>query len=176
MSKKPETMDVTEVAEVVPASTLFDRVGEFLDHMEWRYTSSENRDAYFFTIRLRAGSVRVMADVYEAPEWQRIAVLTTFHIFVPEHRRNAIAEALIRINYTLTMGGFDMDMRDGEVRVRTVLETDGVLGDALIDRAVRRGLDLADQYQAPLLAIAFGNASPADVIEMASHSGDAVLQ
>jgi hypothetical protein len=46
----------------------------------------------------------------------------------------------------------------------------------MIDRAIRKAIDLADQYQAALLAIAFGNSSPADVLAMASRAGDATLQ
>jgi hypothetical protein len=69
-----------------------------------------------------------------------------------------------------------MDLTDGEVRVRTVLEGDGFIGEPMIDRAVRKSLDMADQYQAALLAIAFGNASPKDILEMASQSDGATLQ
>jgi hypothetical protein len=69
-----------------------------------------------------------------------------------------------------------MDLKDGEVRVRTVLEDDGFIGEAMIDCAVRKSLDVADQYQASLLAIAFGNASPKDIVEMSSQSEGATIQ
>jgi hypothetical protein len=95
---------------------------------------------------------------------------------VPLLRRPAVAEAIARINYASIFGNLEMDLADGELRVRTVLESDVFLGEALIDRAVRRGLDLADQYQAALLAIAFGNAAPKDVLEVASPADGVTLQ
>jgi hypothetical protein len=67
-------------------------------------------------------------------------------------------------------------MNDGELRVRTLLEGDSLIGEPMIDRAIRKAIDLADQYQAALLAIAFGNSSPADVLAMASRAEDATLQ
>jgi len=117
-----------------------------------------------------------MVDTAEGEGWSRILVYATYPTFVPEQRRQAVSEAIARINYATVLGNLEMDLRDGEVRVRTVLEGDGFIGDAMIDRAVRKSLDLADQYQASLLAIAFGNASTKDIIEMASQSDGATLQ
>lgn len=37
----------------------------------------------------------------------------------PEDRRPAMCEALIRLNWGMTHGAFDMDMSDGEIRYRT---------------------------------------------------------
>lgn len=75
-----------------------------------------------------------------------------------------------------SFGNLEMDLNDGEVRVRVILEGDALITEPMIDRAIRRGLELADQYQAALLGIAFGNLSPADVLAMASRGEDAVLQ
>ena len=77
------------------------------------------------------------------------------------------------VNY---VGNLEMDMNDGELRVRTILEGDSLIGEPMIDRAIRKSLDLADQYQAALLSIAFGNALPADVLAMASCGEGATLQ
>ena len=69
-----------------------------------------------------------------------------------------------------------MDLDDGEVRIRTVLEGDGFFGGPMIDRAVRKSLDLADQYQAALLAVAFGNESPGNILQMAERADGSTLQ
>jgi hypothetical protein len=44
---------------------------------------------------------------------------------VPAERRVALCELLARINYGLTLGSFDMDMNDGEVRCRTGIDVEG---------------------------------------------------
>ena len=70
----------------------------------------------------------------------------------------------------------DVEATVVEVRVGTLLEGDSYIGAAMIDRAIRKSVDLADQYQAPLLSIAFGNASPSDVLAMASRGEEATLR
>jgi hypothetical protein len=43
--------------------------------------------------------------------------------FVPELRRQAVSEAIARINYATIFGNLEMNLKDGELRVRTVLES-----------------------------------------------------
>jgi hypothetical protein len=129
-----------------------------------------------FGLRLRDGSVRVVVDTAEGAGWSRVLVYCIYSTFVPEQRRQAVSEAIARINYSTIFGNFELDFDDGEVRVRTVLEGDGFVGEPMIDRAVRKSLDLADQYQAALLAIAFGNAAPKDILDMGSQGDGGTLQ
>jgi hypothetical protein len=79
-------------------------------------------------------------------------------------------------HYASVFGNFEMDLTDGEVRVRTVMESDTFVGEPMIERAIRKSLNMADQYQAALLSIAFGNVAPKDILEMASQSDGATLQ
>ena len=92
------------------------------------------------------------------------------------YRRSAILEAINRINYTLAFGSVEMDMRDGEIRVRTVVEGTGDLGGTMIERAMASNLKTTSRYLAALLAIAFGNAAPSAVIELAERGEEAKLQ
>lgn len=176
MTEKNDVMDVETSVVDVQSATLFDRVSDYLTEKDWSFSTCADKGYCSFGLRLRDGTVRVMVDTAEGEGWSRILVYATYPTFVPEQRRQAVSEAIARINYAAVLGNLEMDLRDGEVRVRTVLEGDGFIGDAMIDRAVRKSLDLADQYQASLLAIAFGNASPKDILEMASQSDGATLQ
>jgi hypothetical protein len=54
--------------------------------------------------------------------------------------------------------------------------SDTFVSEQMIDRAVRISIDLADQYQAAILAIAFGNVGAQDVLELAERSDDSTLQ
>ena len=92
------------------------------------------------------------------------------------YRRSAILEAINRINYTLAFGSVEMDMKDGEIRVRTVVEGTGDLGGAMIERAITSNLKTTSRYLAALLAIGFGNAAPDAVIELAERGEEAKLQ
>ena len=172
---KTSDQESSEVATAEPvASSLFERVSDYLTSQDWSFTSYPEKDYFAFSLRLKDGSCRVIVDVSETATWSRIMVFVTYPIFVPEGRRVAVAEALNRINFTCALGCMELDFKDGEVRVKTVLEGDWMLGESMIDRVLRRSLDMGEQYFAPLLAIAFGGASPKDVIELASHAGEAL--
>ena len=176
MTKKDEVIEVEAALVDVQARKLLDRVGDYLTEKDWNYSRFEDKDCLSFTLRLRDGSVRFFVDTWEGVGWSRILVYSTYPTYVPVQRRQAVAEAIARVNYVNIFGNLEMDMNDGEVRVRTFLEGDSFIGEAMIDQAIRKNLDLADQYQAALLAIAFGNAPPQDVLEMAARDEGATVQ
>ena len=176
MVKKREVIDVEATVVEQHGKTLFDRVTNFLTDKDWSFHVIDEQKCLSFGLRLRDSSVRVLVDAAENEEWSRILVYCTYPTYVPAPRRQAVADAISRINYVNYVGNLEMDMKDGELRVRTCLEGDGLIGEPMIDRAIRKSLDLADQYQAALLSIAFGNALPADVRAMASHGEGATLQ
>jgi hypothetical protein len=176
MARKNDVIDVQTSVVDVQGKTLFDRVCDFLTEKDWTFSAYADKGHVSFGLRLRDGSVRVVVDTAEGAGWSRLLVYCIYSTFVPEQRRQAVSEAIARINYATIFGNFEMDLKDGEVRVRTVLEGDGYVGEPMIDRAVRKSLDLADQYQAALLAIAFGNAAPKDILDMASQSDGETLQ
>jgi len=176
MSDKNEVLPVEGAVIDTQDRTLLDRVCDYLNDKEWSFTRFEDRDCLVFNLRLRDGGVRVIVDIWEGAGWSRILVYAIYPTFVPEHRRPAVCEAIARINYANILGCFEMDMADGEVRARTTLESDVLIGEEMIDRAIRKSLDLADQYQAALLSVAFGNASAKDVLEMGARDETDTVQ
>lgn len=118
--------------------------------------------------RIKEASVRIVIDVFEADDWRRLLTFSTYPVMVPENRRAAVVEALTRINYQLIYGNFEMDLADGEVRFRTVVEGEKDLDDVMIDRVLNANLSAADRHFAALMTITYGNASPDTVIDLAS--------
>ena len=176
MTQNRDAVEVQLTVVEAEAKTLFDRIFDHLTARDFEFYADAEKQYLSFSLRLRDGNARILVEAAEVPGWSRILVYTSYPTFVPENRRLAIAEALTRINYSSLFGNFEMDLTDGEVRVRTVLEDEGFIGEAMIDRAIRRGLALADQYQAALLSIAFGNSKAMDVLEMAAINDGATLQ
>lgn len=176
MAKKNDVIEVQTALVDVQARKLLDRVGDYLTEKDWNFSRLEEKDCLTFNLRLRDASVRVFIDTWEGEGWSRIMVYAIYPTYVPAQRRQAVAEAIARINYVNTLGNLEMDMNDGEVRVRTTLEGDAFIGDEMIDRSIRKSLDLADQYQAALLSIAFGNAAPQDVLEMSVQDEGSTVQ
>jgi hypothetical protein len=169
-----------EVTEASPAETpkksLFDRVAGYLDAHDWTYDAYPENTYFRMGCRIKDASVRVVLDVYEAEDWFRVLAYCTFPVFVPEQKRAVVTEALTRINYSIIYGNLEMDLKDGEIRVRTVVEAETQLTDGMIGRVLNSNLNTSDKYFAPVLSVAFGNAAPDTVLDLVSRQSDATLQ
>jgi hypothetical protein len=172
--QKPEVVEVS-VAEA-PKKSLFDRVAGYLDAHDWTYDSYPENTYFRTTCRLKEVNVRVVLDVYEAEDWNRVLAYCTYPVFVPEQKRAAVVEAITRINYSIIYGNLEMDFKDGEIRVRTVVEAECALSDGMIERVLNANLNASDRYFAPIMAVAFGSANPDTVVELASRTTEATLQ
>lgn len=158
-----------------PVRSLFERVAGHLDASDWSYTANEEKKYFSTGCRLKDASVRVILDVYESEDWQRVVVYSYYPVFIPENRRAALAESITRINYGMIFGNLDMDFTDGEVRVRTIVESGSELADTMIDRALASNLDTAGRFLAPILAIAFGNAVPEKALDLIAQNETAAV-
>lgn len=87
-------------------------------------------------------------------------------INVPDVHRLAMAEFITRANYGLSIGNFEMDFSDGEIRFKTAIDVqDTELNDALIRGMVYLNVLTMDRYLPGIMAVASGNASPIQAIE-----------
>jgi hypothetical protein len=87
-------------------------------------------------------------------EEQALVVLSEWPERVPEHRRLAMAEFLTRANYGLTIGNFELDFADGEVRFKTSVDVEGTtLEYPMIHTLVTANLHTTDQYAPGIIAM-----------------------
>jgi hypothetical protein len=172
--QKPESTEIA-VADT-PKKSQFDRVAGYLDAQDWTYTANQENSYFTTSCRIKDASVRVVLDVFEADDWCRILAYSTFPVYVPEQKRALVVEALTRINYSMIYGNLEMDLKDGEIRVRTVVEGETQLSDGMIERVLNSNLNTADRHFGAIMAVVFGNAAPDTVVELASRSAEATIQ
>ncbi len=83
----------------------------------------------------------------------------------PEAARPAVAEYLMRANWGLMIGNFELDYNDGEVRCKTSLQLENtVLTTDLLRPLVFDNVVVMDKYLPGLLAVMAGTATPAEAI------------
>ncbi|MCG8364119.1 MAG: YbjN domain-containing protein [Pseudanabaenales cyanobacterium] len=83
----------------------------------------------------------------------------------PEETREAMANFLVRANYGLPLGCFEMDFEDGDVRFRTSLDvTDDRLSHQLVNNLLMANLAIMDQYLPGIRAVIAGTMSPEEAI------------
>jgi hypothetical protein len=102
---------------------IFDFVLRFLEEDGFVVQPVAGRTALQFGFQTPDFRWRCVADVREEQG------VLTYLSFVPEPvlaaRRVAVAELLMRINYTLAVGNFELDFDDGECRFRTSIDLEG---------------------------------------------------
>jgi hypothetical protein len=83
----------------------------------------------------------------------------------PENKRSAIAEFIARINYILTVGNFEMDFADGEIRYRTSIDVEGDrLSTPLFRQLVTANITMMDRYLPAIRNIVENDISPSEAI------------
>ena len=90
---------------------------------------------------------------------------------VPASRRPAVAEAIVRANFGLVLGGFDMDFADGELRYRVSLDGEGgTITSMMVQNLIFASLTSCDRYFGALMAVAHAGTSPEDAIAAVNGS------
>ena len=79
--------------------------------------------------------------------------------------RGLAAEYLTRANYGLSIGNFEMDFEDGEVRYKTSIDVEGgELTQGMIKNLVYSNCATTDRYLHGLMKVVYGNADPASAV------------
>lgn len=142
---------------------LLDAVVGFFSEDDWPFTQLENTTILRTGFSGDNGNWACFAQVRE--EQQQFVFYSILSIKVPEEKRPAIAEFLTRANYGMIIGNFELDFRDGEVRYKTSIDVeDDRLSFALIRRLVYPNVFTMDRYLPGIMAVTYGQASPAEAI------------
>lgn len=100
-------------------------------------------------------------------EGELFQVLGLSHLRIPEGARPLIAEALVRANYGLVVGKYEMDFEDGELRFQIAqILIGGELPDEVIERSFTAATAMLDRYLPALLSVIYGNELPKDAIRI----------
>lgn len=161
----------------LPPKTLFEQVGIWLAANDWRYSENAERGYYALQLECDQGSVRMIIDTDEKEDANFILVYVIYPVRVPEARRLAAMELISRTNYKMTLGNYEMDFGDGEVRFRVSLDLVGQgFTDESIERVFAFGYRMGNRLYAPLLSVAFGEVAPSEAAELAAAPPVSVLQ
>lgn len=142
---------------------ILDTVAMFLTKDDWNFERDDKEDLITAGIKGRNASFRLFVKARE--ETEQLLVVMKSPNNIPEGRRVEAAEFLTRANWGLTIGNFEMDMQDGEVRYKVSVDVEG--GELTAEMAgtmIRVGAIMMDKYYPGLMTISFGGKSPLDAI------------
>lgn len=159
------------VTSVSGAGPMMQVVIRALEAREQRYTMLRPETVLFRVSKTNsAHDVRLMAE-----EDTRVLMCSVpLGPRVPAARRATVAEAVVRANYLLGAGHFDLDMSDGEVRYYASLDIEGgALVPTMVDNLIDAAVQACEQFCMPLMRVAFGDVEPAAAIAAAIADAEA---
>jgi hypothetical protein len=144
-------------------NSLFDDVTQVFAESGWGFSSIEGTPALLSELSGPLGTWPLCVQVVE--EADLVIFYSVCPVTVPEERRLAVAEFLTRANYGSSLGSFEMDLDDGEVRCKVVhVVAAGGLDAALVERLIRVNGRVMEIFLPGSQAVADGQ-DPLDVID-----------
>jgi hypothetical protein len=136
---------------------------EFFQQEGWSYVTVEDQPELKFVYQGQTGNWMCVVRLQEADhQWLFFSVSP---LDAREETRAATMEYLTRANYGMTIGNFEMDLDDGEVRFKTSLDVRGDrLSPALVKQQVYANVNAMDFYLTGLLEVIEGRATPLEAI------------
>jgi hypothetical protein len=142
---------------------IYDALVGFLREENWAFTPMEGRTALVLTANGEHGMYTCYAQARE--ETEQFVFYSFYAVKAPESKRITAMEYVTRANYGLTIGNFELDMSDGEVRYKTSVDVEGEpLTPGMIRLLILANLSTSDRYLPGFMLVLYGNRSAADAI------------
>lgn len=147
-----------------------------LDENGWKYTfdDEKNRFSLSFKSKSKLSSVDVRIGVRARANDENACLRIFSYGYVDQHADEdcmaSVCEYLTRANYGLSIGNFELDHSDGEIRYNVSINSvDALPGADALDDLVTIPVSMFNRYGNGLLAVSMGMMSPKDAIEQAEQ-------
>jgi hypothetical protein len=143
---------------------IFDNLAEFFVGDEWNPEQVDDQAILRMDFEGDHGKWTCLAFAYD--ETERVVFSSMLPVEVPEEKRPVVAEYLIRANFGMEIGSFDMDFTDGAVQFRTSIDIEGGdLTPKMIQNLAYVNVTVTDQYLPGLVMVVEGDATPLEAIQ-----------
>jgi hypothetical protein len=130
------------------------------------FNFKQNDEKEVLSFGMEGDSVRWNVMLCAKQKRDDLIAYSILPINVPPERRPTDCEFIMRVNYNLPLGNFEMDMNDGEVRYKTSLALGGQeLTDALIHPVLTANLQTMSRYLPGLMKVIFSNDDVAEAVK-----------
>jgi hypothetical protein len=142
---------------------ILDAVIRFFREDNWSFVQLEEQSILQMGFQGKTGSWPCYAETRD--EFAQFIFYSVCPVNTPEEKRPVMAEFLMRVNYGLVLGNFEMDVDDGEIRFKTSVDVQDVeLSQPLIRNVVFANIMMMDRYLPAIMAVLYGGASPVEAI------------
>lgn len=150
---------------------IFEAMESFFIEDDWEFQRMENMPVISMGFSGKNGKWTCYAQARESQ--QQFVFYSVLPINVPDDKRADMAEFIIRANYGMIVGNFEMDYSDGEVRYKTSIDVEGAeLLPALVRQLVYANVIITDRYLPGVMSVIYGGKTPVEaIIDIESDTG-----
>lgn len=171
-AQKKDFLDRLKEPPESAATPLLDKVKQFLTEDDWKFEAVPDTTILRMGFKGDNGNWTVLAQSKE--DYEQVFIYSVWTSNVSEDKRAAAAEYVTRANYGLPIGGFEMDLNDGEVRYKTSIDIEGgELTPTMIKNLLYLNVLTFDKYLGGLNKVVFGGVAAADAIKEIEQPADA---
>jgi hypothetical protein len=145
-------------------TSMIELAQQYLSEKGYHFSRRGEAESLQSSFSAENGTYSVFIDTNE--EQALVGVFVYAPTKVPERNRRAVMEYLTRLNYGLRLGGFELDLNDGEVRYTQNMDIEGAtLTNAMLLNMLHFALDVMDQYYPGLMRVIYADADPKEAFE-----------
>lgn len=143
----------------------FKQIVSYFEKQNWNYTIPEQgNNIATLGIATEKGKFHCIVDVNE--EEKKIIFFSIYPLNVPLNSRTSMAEIMIRINYSLFFGSYEMDFNDGEIRFKTSLIYEDIeLTEKILEYIIKGNIITLDTHFELFNSFISGKINLAEIIE-----------
>ena len=141
---------------------ILNAITSFLDSDDWKYTVDTDREVIKSGLSLKNKLKHV--DIFFDLRDDKYLLYFVCPLNCGEAERPEMRSLLNRINYGIMFGNFEMDERDGEIRMRYAVDCDGQIPNPKIIRhSIYRSVLTIDKYGDAIVQVLMGFGSGEEV-------------
>ena len=149
------------------SASIADVIKDFLNETHCSFIYDDRRDQFRFGVRL-SGMIKAIEYTIDIRESEYI-LYAVFPVNVNENDGKmmaAMAEFLCRVNYDLINGRFELNMKNGEIRIKCYVDCGEIAPttEMVMNSICFPGV-MYDRYGQGILDIIFDNAAPKEAID-----------
>jgi hypothetical protein len=157
------------VDELPDDQSIYETMIHFFTEDDWSFTKIQGEPLLRLGFQGDNGTWNCYAKAREAE--QQFVFYSIYPAAIPAEKRSPISEFLTRANYGMTIGNFELDLNDGEIRYKTSIDVEGDrLSHALIKRLVYTNVAMMDEYLPGIKAVIETDITPEAAIRAIEQS------
>lgn len=152
-------------------SRLLDICTDYFRAGDWQFQLVADDNLIIATVLGNHGAWE--CRVYVEEDNELVMCYSVSPLFVSAQRIGAMAEFLMRANYGLPVGNFELDVDDGEIRFKTSIDIEDTNFDTVMLRnLVQTNVLQMDRYLPGIAAVENRTHTPAEAIKLVEGADD----